>query len=365
MELDDFDFDLPERLIALRPAVPRRASRLLAVGPSALREARMADLPRYLRVGDRLVFNDTRVIPARLIGLRRRDSAHGSGEARIEATLIRREGPNTWAALARPGKRLAEGDRIGFGTDHALIAHVAARRVGGEVLLRFDLSGKALDRAVAETGEMPLPPYIAGRRPADARDKADYQTVYAARDGSVAAPTAGLHFDDALLADLAAVGIGLSYVTLHVGPGTFLPVTARKIADHKMHAEWGEIGPGTAAEINATRAAGGRVIAVGTTALRLLETAAGADRRIVPFLGETDIYIQPGHSFRGIDGLVTNFHLPKSSLFILVSALMGRERMHAAYAHAIAQEFRFFSYGDASLLVPCGMAEAAWPGTPV
>jgi S-adenosylmethionine:tRNA ribosyltransferase-isomerase len=278
--------------------------------------------------------------------------------AEIEVTLVRREGPDRWAALARPAKRLAPGDRIAFGP---LGAEVAERREGGEVLLVFDLAGEALDRAVTETGEMPLPPYIAGRRPADARDRDDYQTVFAEREGSVAAPTAGLHFDDALLARLRDAGIGEARLTLHVGPGTFLPVTADKLEEHRMHAEWGEIAPEAAEAINAARTAGGRVIAVGTTALRLLETAADGSGRIAPFRGETDIFIRPGHVFRGIDGLITNFHLPRSTLFMLVSALMGLERMKALYAHAIEREYRFYSYGDASLLIP-GRRPGGGPG---
>jgi len=349
MELSDFDFDLPERLIALRPAEPRSASRLLVATPDAVHDSRMADLADWLRAGDVLVFNDTRVIPARLSGLRRRESPHGSGTARIEATLIRREGPETWAALARPAKRLAPGDIVAF---RGLSAEVAERREGGEVVLAFDRSGDALDAAIAGTGDMPLPPYIAQRRPPDARDHADYQTVFAARTGSVAAPTAGLHFDDALLARLEAAGIASARVTLHVGAGTFLPVTATRIDDHRMHAEWGEIPRETADALNAARAAGGRIVAVGTTALRLLESAADATGAIRAYVGETDIFIRPGHRFRAIDALLTNFHLPRSTLFMLVSALMGLERMKAVYAHAIEQEYRFFSYGDASLLIP-------------
>jgi len=349
MQTDAFDFDLPDSLIALRPVRPRPASRLLvAEGTAGPVDAHVRDLPRWLRPGDMLVFNDTRVIPARLTGERRRDSPHGSGSARIEVTLIRRDGPAGWTALARPAKRLAPGDRIAFGT---LSAEVAARD-GGEVRLVFDRAGAELDAAIAAVGEMPLPPYIANRRSADAQDRQDYQTVLAVRDGAVAAPTAALHFDDALLSALEAAGIARAVLTLHVGAGTFLPVTAETLADHRMHAEWGEITPDTAAAITAARAAGGRVIAVGTTALRLLESAADGQGGVGAFRGETDIFIRPGHRFAAIDGLMTNFHLPRSTLFMLVSALMGTARMQSLYAHAIARGYRFYSYGDSSLLIP-------------
>ncbi|MEM0944947.1 MAG: tRNA preQ1(34) S-adenosylmethionine ribosyltransferase-isomerase QueA, partial [Pseudomonadota bacterium] len=264
------------------------------------------------------------------------------------ALLLSQEGPDTWRALMRPAKRLAEGDRLQFS---GLSAEVAEKAPGGEVVLRFALSGTALEAAIAEAGEMPLPPYIAGKRPADAQDREDYQTIFAARPGAVAAPTAALHFDDVLMARLTARGVLHARLTLHVGAGTFLPVKVDDISKHRMHGEWGEITPETAAEINATRAAGGRIIAVGTTALRLLETATkGTGTQ--PFQGETDIFIRPGHVFRGVDGLMTNFHLPKSTLMMLVSALMGVERMREVYAHAIAKRYRFFSYGDSSLLIP-------------
>ncbi|MEL6478281.1 MAG: tRNA preQ1(34) S-adenosylmethionine ribosyltransferase-isomerase QueA [Pseudomonadota bacterium] len=351
MILDDFDFELPEELIALRPVRPRPASRLLVARGAETEEGQVADLPRWLRAGDMLVFNDTKVLPARLAGLRRRATSDGSGEAKIEATLIRRDGPDAWQALARPGKRLALGDVIAF---DGLSAEVTGKGAGGVVALRFDVAGAALDAAIARAGVMPLPPYIAQRRPADAQDAEDYQTVFAAREGAVAAPTAALHFDETLLAALAEAGVQTARLTLHVGAGTFLPVTVDDISTHKMHAEWGELTAETAAEIETARAAGGRVIAVGTTALRLLEAAAAADGRLRPWVGETDIFIRPGHQFRAVDGLMTNFHLPRSTLFMLVSALMGRARMQALYAGAIARRFRFYSYGDSSLLLPGG-----------
>ncbi len=345
MRLEDFDFDLPEELIALRPARPRSAARLLVATPHALHDTVAARLGDWLGPGDLLVFNDTRVIPARLVGRRERP---GSPGARIEATLIAGDGGPVWRALARPGKRLAPGDRIDFG---GMTAEVLERD-GGEVRLRFDLAGDAFERALAGAGVVPLPPYIASRRAADAADVADYQTVFAARPGAVAAPTAALHFDAPLLAELAARGVGRADVTLHVGAGTFLPVKVADPARHRMHAEWGEIGEAAAAAVQATMRAGGRVIPVGTTALRVLETAATGPGEIAPWRGETDIFIRPGHAFRVADGLMTNFHLPKSTLMMLVSALMGVERMRSVYAHAIAARYRFFSYGDGSLLLP-------------
>jgi S-adenosylmethionine:tRNA ribosyltransferase-isomerase len=346
MRLEDFDFDLPEALIALRPARPRPASRLLVATPARLVDSTVAALGDWLRPGDLLVLNDTKVIPARLSGVRRRATG---GEARIEATLIAAGADGTWRALARPGKRLAVGDRIAFG--EALSAEVRDKE-GAEVVLAFDRAGEGLDAALQLVGEMPLPPYIAARRAPDAQDREDYQTVFATRPGAVAAPTASLHFDDALLDALAALGVGQTRVTLHVGAGTFLPVKVENIAAHRMHAEWGEIGAETAAAIEATLAAGGRVIPVGTTALRVIETAATARGRIAPWRGETDIFIRPGHEFRVTRGLMTNFHLPKSTLLMLVSALMGADRIREIYAHAIAARYRFFSYGDSSLLLP-------------
>jgi len=354
MQLADFDFDLPEDRIALRPASPRDSARLLVVEPGAgFRDQRVLDLPGELRAGDMLVLNDTRVIPARLKGARTR----AESRVAVEATLHRRLSPSVWTAFMRPGKRLAEGDRVAFGeaTDRAcflgsLDATVKAKGEGGEVTLAFDLSGPDLDAAIAERGAMPLPPYIAAKRGEDAKDRADYQTVYAEEDGSVAAPTAGLHFTPELLARLTAMGVGTARVTLHVGAGTFLPVKTDDLAEHRMHAEWGEVDAATAARLNAARAAGGRIVCVGTTSLRLLETATGEDGVVRPFVGETDIFITPGYRFRAADGLMTNFHLPKSTLFMLVCAFAGTATMKAAYAHAIATGYRFYSYGDGSLL---------------
>lgn len=317
---------------------------------AGLHDERVTDLPGWLRPGDMLVFNDTRVIPARLTGERHRPGPDGSGVAHIEANLIHREGPATWTALARPGRRLRPGDRIDFG---GLTAEIA-KKDGAEIELVFDRAGAALDAAIAMAGAMPLPPYIAGRRPADQADRTDYQTVFAEKPGAVAAPTASLHFDEALLARLAERGVLSARLTLHVGAGTFLPVTARRVEDHRMHAEWGEITAETADMINAARAAGGRIIPVGTTALRLLESAAGEDGLVRPFRGETDIFITPGYRFRAADGLMTNFHLPRSTLVMLVSALMGQARIREIYAHAIAARYRFYSYGDSSLLLPGG-----------
>ncbi|HEU0221740.1 MAG TPA: tRNA preQ1(34) S-adenosylmethionine ribosyltransferase-isomerase QueA [Paracoccaceae bacterium] len=348
MRLSDFDFDLPEELIALRPVRPRRAARLLVAHGAAIADSTVAELPRWLRPGDMLVFNDTKVIPARLSGIRRRQTADGTGEARIEVTLMRREGPALWQVLARPGRRLRDGDRIDFG---GLVAEIAGKGEAGEALLAFDRSGPALDAAIAAAGEMPLPPYIATRRPADAQDREDYQTVFAAREGAVAAPTAALHFDGPLLAALAASGILSTRVTLHVGAGTFLPVTEEDVSRHRMHAEWGEVTAEAAEAINAARAAGGRIVPVGTTALRLVESAAAAGM-LRPFAGNTDIFIRPGYRFGIADGLMTNFHLPRSTLVMLVAALMGLETTRAIYAHAVAARYRFFSYGDGSLLFP-------------
>lgn len=351
MKVDLFDFDLPESAVALRPAKPRDAARLLIVGregPFGHRQVR--DLPALLRPGDALVVNVTRVVPARLRGVRARDGR----EARVEVLLHRRLSPESWLAFARPAKRLAVGDRIRFAAadDPAVLldAEVKDRGASGEIALRFDLSGAALDAAVASVGEVPLPPYIAGRRPADVADAVDYQTVFARAPGAVAAPTAGLHVTDDLLARLAEAGVSRHEVTLHVGAGTFLPVKADDTRDHRMHPEWGEVDEGTAASLNAVRERGGRVVALGTTSLRLLESAAGPDGRIRAFSGETDIFITPGYRFRAVDLLVTNFHLPRSTLFMLVSAFAGLARMRAAYAEAIASGYRFYSYGDGSLL---------------
>jgi S-adenosylmethionine:tRNA ribosyltransferase-isomerase len=354
MQLADFDFDLPDDRIALRPASPRDSARLLIVAPGApLRDAIVRDLPGELRAGDVLVLNDTKVIPARLKGVRHREG----GDVAVEATLHRRLSPHTWTAFMRPGKRLAEGDRVVFGEAHdracflgELNATVKAKGEGGEVTLGFDLSGPDLDAAIAERGAMPLPPYIAARRSEDDKDRADYQTVYALEDGSVAAPTAGLHFTPELFERLAGAGVATAFVTLHVGAGTFLPVKTEAVAEHRMHAEWGEVDAATAERLNDVRARGGRIVCVGTTSLRLLESATGEDGVVRPFLGDTAIFITPGYRFRAADGLMTNFHLPKSTLFMLVAAFAGLETMRAAYAHAIATGYRFYSYGDASLL---------------
>ncbi len=349
LTLDDFDFALPERLIALRPVRPRPASRLLVATPDTLLDRHVTDLPDLLRPGDLLVFNDTRVLPARLRGTRRRDSAHGTGVAQIEVTLAAAQPDGTWDALAKPAKRLAAGDTVIFAED--LRAEVLARD-GAMVRLAFETPGGTLDAALARHGEIPLPPYIAGRRATDARDLEDYQTVFARASGAVAAPTASLHFDEDLLTRLTARGIESCFVTLHVGAGTFLPVTVDRIEDHKMHAEWGTVSAQAVAAIEAARARGGRVIPVGTTALRLIETAAQANGRMATYTGMTDIFLRPGTPLHVTDGLMTNFHLPRSTLLMLVATLMGTERIQQIYAHAITENYRFFSYGDSSLLLP-------------
>ena len=354
MRVDAFEFELPEYLVALRPARPRDSARLLVVGPQGGFEDRIvSDAPGMFRRGDVLVFNDTRVLPARLKGERERDGAI----VPIEATLLRRMSPSYWDALAKPGKRLRLGDRIRFGAsaDRAcmlgtLDAIVAGKGEDGLVSLRFDLSGPGFDQVLEGIGEMPLPPYIAGRRAEDEQDRADYQTVYAKQDGAVAAPTAGLHFTDELLAKLDATGVERVTVTLHVGAGTFLPVKSEDTESHVMHSEWREISPAAAQAINRAKAEGRRVIAIGTTALRTLESSADGEGRVRAQRGDTDIFITPGYRFGVVDGLWTNFHLPKSTLFMLVSAFAGLERMRDAYAHAIEQGYRFYSYGDASLL---------------
>jgi len=346
MRVDLFDFDLPPERIALRPASPRDSARLLLVegkgdGPAAMADRVVTDLPGLLRAGDCLIFNDTRVIPAQLEGMR--------GEARVGATLHKRLGPRAWQAFLRNAKRVKAGDRIDFGAGVTAIA--GPRDEDGGVTLDFE-GEEPVELLLERAGRMPLPPYIASKRPVDARDREDYQTLFAKEDGAVAAPTAALHFTPALMDALAAAGIGMETLTLHVGAGTFLPVKADDTQDHRMHAEWGRIDAETAARLNAARARGGRLIAVGTTSLRTLESAAREDGVIEPFAAETRIFITPGYRFRAIDGLLTNFHLPRSTLFMLVSALMGRETMQAAYAHAIADGYRFYSYGDASLLLP-------------
>jgi S-adenosylmethionine:tRNA ribosyltransferase-isomerase len=343
MNLSDFDFHLPENLIATRPARPRTAARLLLAEAGRLEDRHVQDLVDILRLGDRLILNNTRVLPARLYGTRRRSEA----VARVEITLLDPV-PGGWRALAKPLRKVQIGEDIRF--SDALSATVLSK-TEVDLALGFNLTGADFDAALAEAGVMPLPPYIAAKRKADHQDNVDYQTVFAKTVGAVAAPTAALHFDAALLAALAGRGVQFTEVTLHVGAGTFLPVKVEDVTTHRMHAEWGEVTPQAAAEIHATKAAGGRVIAVGTTALRLIETAA-ASGQIEPWVGPTDIFIYPGYRFRVTDALMTNFHLPKSTLLMLVSALMGVERMRSIYDHAIAQGYRFFSYGDSSLLVP-------------
>jgi S-adenosylmethionine:tRNA ribosyltransferase-isomerase len=356
MRVDLFDFDLPEDRIALRPAEPRDAARMLVVRPDAasFEDRLVGELPDLLRPGDVLVLNDTKVIPSRLHGLRVREET----AARVEIMLHKREGADRWLAFARPAKKLAIGDRIRFGDPSEssvcelvrLDAVVEGKGQGGEVALRFAFAGPVLDEAIARLGELPLPPYIAGKRATDDRDLSDYQTVYAQDEGAVAAPTAGLHFTDDLFRRLEERGIARHFVTLHVGAGTFLPVKADDTAEHRMHAEWGTVTEETAGALNEARARGGRIVAVGTTSLRLLESAARQDGSIAPFSGDTAIFITPGYRFKAVDVLMTNFHLPRSTLFMLVSAFAGLERMREAYAHAVETGYRFYSYGDASLL---------------
>jgi len=342
MRVDLFDFELPPDRIALRPARPRDAARMLVVdGDRPFSDHGVRDLPRLLGKGDVLVVNDTRVIPAQLEGRR--------GEARIGATLHKRLDLRRWQAFVRNAKRLEAGDRIDFAQGVCAVAE--ARHADGSFTLRFG-GDEPVEVLLERAGRMPLPPYIAGRRPTDEQDRQDYQTLFASEDGAVAAPTAALHFTPGLLVSLDQAGIGLEMLTLHVGAGTFLPVKADDTEAHRMHSEWGRIDAATAERLNNARAAGGRLIAVGTTSLRLLESAADEDGTILPFAGDTAIFITPGYRFRAVDGLMTNFHLPRSTLFMLVSALMGLDRMQAAYAHAIAQRYRFYSYGDSSLLLP-------------
>lgn len=359
MRTADFDFDLPEDRIALHPAVPRDAARLLVVRPGEapeLEDRIVGDLPVLLRHDDVLVFNDTRVIPAALEGVRVR----GPHETPVSFNLTKRVDESRWRAFAQPARRLKVGDLIRFGASGdgrvcllgTLDATVAARHDNGEVELSFSLHGAYLDEAIDALGHMPLPPYIASRRPAGPEDRESYQTMFAKREGAVAAPTAALHFTPALVESLKATGITTELVTLHVGAGTFLPVKVEDTADHKMHVEWGEVASDVAERLTAARRAGRRIVAVGTTALRILETAADADGTIRPFRGDTGIFITPGYRFRAIDVLMTNFHLPRSTLFMLVSAFAGLETMRAAYAHAIAEGYRFYSYGDACLLHP-------------
>ncbi|WP_374542664.1 tRNA preQ1(34) S-adenosylmethionine ribosyltransferase-isomerase QueA [Sphingorhabdus sp.] len=342
MRVDLFDFELPPERIALRPVSPRDAARMLCVsGDGRLEDAQICDLPQRLRAGDCLVFNDTRVIPAQLEGRR--------GEAKIGATLHKRVDLRRWQAFIRNAKRLKPGDEIVFGGGVTVTAE--ARLEDGSYILLFH-GEEAVELLLERAGTMPLPPYIASKRGIDARDRSDYQTMFAEKDGAVAAPTASLHFTPALMAALAAAGIGHETLTLHVGAGTFLPVKADDTDAHRMHSEWGRIDAATAERLNAVRAAGGRIVAVGTTSLRLLESATGEDGQVQPFEGDTAIFITPGYRFKAVDGLMTNFHLPRSTLFMLVSALMGLETMQSAYRHAIAEGYRFYSYGDSSLLLP-------------
>ena len=341
MRVADFDFDLPAERIALRPARPRDSARLLMVEPAGMTDHRMAELPELLRPGDVLVFNDTKVIPAQLEGRR--------GEARIGATLHKREGRREWQAFLRNSKRVRLGDAIDFG--EGVVASLVEKKEDGSALISFH-GEEPVELMLERAGRMPLPPYIASRREIDEADRDDYQTMFAREEGAVAAPTAALHFTHELLERLDARGIGRETLTLHVGAGTFLPVKSEKIEDHQMHAEWGRIEPETAESLNLVRRSGGRLVAVGTTSLRLLESATGEDRVIRPFEGDTAIFITPGYRFKAIEGLITNFHLPRSTLFMLVSALMGLDVMRRAYAHAIEANYRFYSYGDASLLLP-------------
>lgn len=341
MRVDLFDFHLPEDRIALRPVAPRDAARMLVVDGAGMHDRGVRDLPGYLRAGDCIVFNDTRVIPAQLNGRR--------GDAMVGATLHKREGPHAWRAFLKNARRVRDGEMIDFGQG---VTAIATERAGdGSALLTFP-ADEPVEVLLSRAGTMPLPPYIASKRGVDARDADDYQTMFAVREGAVAAPTASLHFTPTLLDALDGAGVTRETLTLHVGAGTFLPVKADDTDDHVMHAEWGRIDAETATRLNTVRANGGRVIAAGTTSLRLLESAGREDGTIAPFEGDTAIFITPGYRFRAVDGLITNFHLPKSTLFMLVSALMGRDRMQSAYAHAIENGYRFYSYGDASLLLP-------------
>jgi S-adenosylmethionine:tRNA ribosyltransferase-isomerase len=341
MRLSDFDFDLPAERIALRPARPRDSARLLVVRGADISDWSVRDLPELLEPGDVLVFNDTKVIPAQLEGRR--------GEASVGATLHKREGPREWQAFLRNAKRVRPGDTIEFGEQ--VTASLVEKNEDGSGLLHFH-GEEPVELLLERAGRIPLPPYIASRREVDERDRDDYQTMFAREEGAIAAPTAALHFTRELLDALTARGIGREVLTLHVGAGTFLPVKSEKIDEHKMHAEWGRIDAETAQRLNAARTEGRRLISVGTTSLRLLESAASGDGAIQPFEGDTAIFITPGYRFKAIDGLITNFHLPKSTLFMLVSALMGLDVMKSAYAHAVAENYRFYSYGDASLLLP-------------
>ncbi|MEP1588060.1 MAG: tRNA preQ1(34) S-adenosylmethionine ribosyltransferase-isomerase QueA [Tateyamaria sp.] len=348
MKLSDFDFELPENLIATRPAVPRSSARLLVADGDTIHDQRVTDLVNWLRPGDLLVLNDTKVIPARLFGTRARTSAQGDTTAKIEVTLLEPRADGTWSALVKPLKKVKQGEVVQF--SDALSATLEGTSDGQGHLL-FNLVGDDFDAALAQAGAMPLPPYIAAKRAADAQDKVDYQTIWAAKSGAVAAPTASLHFDAELIDALTERGVLTTHVTLHVGAGTFLPVKVDDVTTHKMHAEWGQVSAAAAADIAAAKARNARVIPVGTTALRLIETMA-RDVGIAPWEGETDIFIYPGFTFGVTDGLMTNFHLPKSTLMMLVSALVGQDHVRRIYDHAVGTGYRFFSYGDASLLLP-------------
>ncbi len=348
MKLSDFDFELPETLIAVRPARPRTSAKLLVAEGGATRDMTVADLGEVLRAGDRLVLNDTKVIPARLFGTRTRETADGNGVAKIEVTLLEPQANGTWGALVKPLRKMKEGEYIVFSPE---LRATFRGREDTTAYLEFNLTGDDFDAALNAAGAMPLPPYIAAKRAADDQDKTDYQTVWAEHAGAVAAPTASLHFEQWLLDELASMGVTFTNVTLHVGAGTFLPVKVDDVSEHKMHAEWGQVSAQAAQEIMTTKAEGGRVIPVGTTALRLVESA-GRDGTLRAWKGETDIFITPGFEFQIADGLMTNFHLPKSTLMMLVSALMGVERIREIYSYAIENDYRFFSYGDSSILLP-------------
>lgn len=348
MKLSDFDFDLPDDLIAVRPARPRTSAKMLVADGAGTQDMQVSDLVSVLRAGDHLVLNDTKVIPARLFGERMRKSTDGSGAAKIEVTLLEPQADGTWAALIKPLRKVRDGEVIVFSPD---LSATLVHRYDGMGYLEFNVSGKDFDTALNAAGAMPLPPYIAAKRAADDQDKDDYQTIWAANMGAVAAPTASLHFEQWLLDNLAKMGVKFSHVTLHVGAGTFLPVKVDDVADHVMHSEWGQVSAQAASDIMASKAAGGRIIPVGTTACRLIETA-GRSGVLEAWEGDTDIFIMPGFEFKITDGLMTNFHLPKSTLMMLVSALMGTDRIRAIYDHAIAEDYRFFSYGDSSILLP-------------
>jgi S-adenosylmethionine:tRNA ribosyltransferase-isomerase len=362
VRVDDFDFELPEERIALRPARPRDTARLLCIDPhldNPFQDRSILDLPDLLAPGDALVYNNTRVLAAQLTGVRYREDI----TANVSCTLLKPLDASTWTALARPAKRLKIGDRIDFGNKDntclsgSLWGQVKNRGEGGEITISFDFQGPALDDAIAALGQMPLPPYIVSRRTPDANDIDDYQTLYARELGAVAAPTAGLHFTDDLFARLDEKGVSRHFVTLHVGAGTFLPVKVDETVDHVMHSEWGEVTQEIADALNAARKAGGRIIAVGSTTMRLLESAADEMGQIKSFLDETDIFMTPGYRFKAVDGMLTNFHLPRSTLFMLVSAFCGLETMQGAYAHAIAEGYKFYSYGDACFLTPAERKE--------